>query len=92
MPTIAQAIAAEMIKKGRTSVWFGHFDIWHAGYLSSTGKSIHPKDAWQSVRTALANSKEFEQKGYIRGSTWSGREILHPRYFLLKTAPLLMQK
>lgn len=83
MPTIAEAVVAEMEKESARYIWFGELDMWAAAYTNATGKSAHPMDAWQAVRNALSRSTLFRQRDYIRAATWSGREILHPRYFVV---------
>jgi hypothetical protein len=85
MPTIAQAAKAIVEREGRTYIWFGHVDLWHEAYETATGSvGPHPKDVWQSVRNALSRSKLFHVKRRIRAVTWSGKEILHPRFDLVE--------
>lgn len=86
MTTIAQAAKAILEREGRTYIWFGHSNFWHKAYETATGKTAHPKDAWQAVRNALSRSNLFRVKNYIRAITWSGKEILHPRFDLVEPA------
>src|SRR5262245_53227020 len=83
MTTIAGAVEAAMVEAGKTYTWFGHNDVWAGAVEAATGKRLHPMDEWQAVRNALNRSPRFRRDGYIRAASWSGREILHPRFVLV---------
>lgn len=83
MTTIAEAVVEAMREAGKDYTWFGHDDIWGGAYEKATGKRLHPMDSWQAVRNALSRSKLFKVNGHIRAASWSGREILHPRFVLV---------
>lgn len=81
--TIASAVKDILLKSGKDYIWFGHMDTWNDAHELACGSGAHPKDAWQSVRKALSSSKLFKQQGYIKAASWSGREVLHPRFVLV---------
>ena len=84
MPTIVDAVVSLMAEEGIRHTWFGDLDLWGSAHFTATGRRVHPKDAWDSVRHALSTSPRFRRiPRYARAATWSGAEILHPRFELV---------
>lgn len=85
MASIAEEVAARVQPRGDEGlryIWFYDTDIWTDAYVAAKGEAAHPMDMWQTVRRALSKSSRFAIRGRIRAASWSGREILHPRFVL----------
>lgn len=88
MPSIAEALRAEMLRTGAADVWAGDPDLCLTAYENAGGTLAHPLNRIKATIDAARRSPLFVRSGYIRACDSSGtREILHPCFTLKELQP-----